>query len=157
MLESLARVLDTVKGFVHDNRKALGDDIELLSSVLERVDNEKDNLGLVVQKGSSALSNLAVAFESTTGTYGSRVQVGPGIQFRPDQFLCETLVNAGAPRAVICPILDSLLKPILPATKGDAATATDPAATDPSTTPEDVPTDPNKLPSLLDLLGGGRR
>jgi phospholipid/cholesterol/gamma-HCH transport system substrate-binding protein len=159
MLKSLARVLGTVEGFVHDNRKALGKDIELLSSVLARVDKEKDNLGLVVQKGSSALSNLAVAFESTTGTYGSRVQVGPGIQFRPDQFLCETLVNSGAPRAVICPIIDSLLRPILPATKDDPnATASDPAAipTDPGAAPELVPTDPDKLPSLLSLLGGDR-
>ena len=159
MLESLAKVLGTVKGFVHDNRKALGKDIELLSSVLERVDKEKDNLGLVVQEGSSALGNLAVAFESTTGTYGSRVQVGPGIQFRPDQFLCETLVNAGAPRAVICPLLDSLLTPILPATKDDpnsTPTSPDPnALADPEAIQDDAPPK-SGLPSLFDLLGGDR-
>ena len=77
VLASLARVLGIVKGFVRENREALGTDIELLASLLERVDNQKDNLGLVVQKGSSALSNLAIAFESGTGTYGSRIQVLP--------------------------------------------------------------------------------
>ena len=64
VLASLARVLGTVKGFVHENRKVLGKDVELLTSLLERVDNQKDSLGLVVQKGSVAMSNLAIAFES---------------------------------------------------------------------------------------------
>ena len=91
VLASLARVLGTVKGFVHENRKVLGKDVELLTSLLERVDNQKDSLGLVVQKGSVAMSNLAIAFESSTGTYGSRVQITPGLQFRPDQFLGATL------------------------------------------------------------------
>ena len=63
VLKSLARVLGIVKGFVRENREALGTDVELLTSLLERVDNQKDNLGLVVQKGSSAMSNLAIAFE----------------------------------------------------------------------------------------------
>ena len=157
MLKSLARVLGTVEGFVHDNRKALGKDIELLSSVLARVDKEKDNLGLVVQKGSSAMGNLAVAFESTTGTYGSRVQVAPGIQFRPDQFLCETLVNAGAPQAV-CDAITALLTPLLPATSGDAASAQAPETAEAPTVPEVVPSDPQGgLPDLFDLLGGERR
>lgn len=157
MLKSLARVLGTVEGFVHDNRKALGKDIELLSSVLARVDKEKDNLGLVVQKGSSAMGNLAVAFESTTGTYGSRVQVAPGIQFRPDQFLCETLVNAGAPQAV-CDVITTLLTPLLPATSGDAASAQAPDTAEAPTVPKVVPSDPQGgQPDLFDLLGGERR
>ena len=78
VLASLARVLGTVKGFVQENREVLGNDVELLTSLLERVDNQKDALGLVIQKGSLALGNLAIAFEPTTGTYGSRVQVAPG-------------------------------------------------------------------------------
>jgi phospholipid/cholesterol/gamma-HCH transport system substrate-binding protein len=159
MLKSLARVLGTVKGFVHDNRKALGKDIELLSSVLARVDKEKDNLGLVVQKGSSAMSNLAVAFESSTGTYGSRVQVAPGIQFRPDQFVGELCRTRGGPDAV-CTVLEDLLGSLLvPDASTSAAGAEAPETTGaPSapTAPELVPTDPNKLPSLLSLLGGDR-
>ncbi len=63
VLASLAKVLGSVKGFVHENRATLGKDVKLLSSLLERVDNQKDALGLVVQKGSLAMGNLALAFE----------------------------------------------------------------------------------------------
>jgi phospholipid/cholesterol/gamma-HCH transport system substrate-binding protein len=160
VVASLARVLGTVKGFVHENRATLGKDLELLSSLLERVDNQKDALGLVVQKGSLAMSNLALSFESGTGTFGSRVQVAPGIQFRPDQFLCQTLVNIGTPEAV-CTMLTDVLQPLLPATSGAAASV-------PTSAPETTtPTEPaagtssspsgtqSGLPALLELLGGG--
>jgi len=162
VLASLARVLGIVKGFVRENREVLGNDVELLTSLLERVDNQKDNLGLVVQKGSVALSNLAIAFESTTGTYGSRVQVEPGIVARPDQFVCQTLTNSipNLPPSV-CTAIATLLEPLLPATS-NAASAKAPelpaAPTGPETTPELVPNDlKDGLPSLFDLLGGGRR
>ena len=157
MLAALARVLGTVKGFVHDNRKTLGKDVELLTSLLERVDNQKDNLGLVIQKGSLALSNLAIAFESGTGTYGSRVQAGPGIQFRLDQFLCQTLVNDGVPESV-CGILGKLLQPLLPATKDDP-NPTPPLAAEPgAAAAEPVPNSlKSGLPTLFSLLGGDRR
>lgn len=157
VVASLAKVLGTVKGFVHENRETLGKDVELLSSLLERVDNQKDALGLVVQKGSLAMSNLALAFDSSTGTYGSRVQIAPGIQFRPDQFLCQTLVNVGTPEAV-CSLLTDLLKPLLPATASTAAPL--PKATDALPEPAAGSTSPpagtqSGLPALLGLLGGG--
>jgi len=157
VVASLAKVLGTVKGFVHENRETLGKDLELLSSLVERVDNEKDALGLVVQKGSLAMSNLALAFEAGTGTYGSRVQVAPGVQFRPDQFLCQTLVNIGTPEAV-CSMLTGLLQPLLPATSGQAAAL--PTQTDVLPEPAAGEKSPaagtqSGLPALLDLLGGG--
>lgn len=161
VLDSLSRVLGTVKGFVHENRATLGKDIEHLSSLLERVDRQKDALGLVVQKGSLAMGNLALAFEPTTGTYGSRVQIAPGIQFRPDQFLCQTLVNIGAPEA-LCTTLTNLLQPLLPATSSTnttgAAPKSAPAATrtGPATAEESAPSgEQGGLPTLLELLGGG--
>lgn len=166
VLASLAQVLGSVKGFVADNRKTLGQDVDLLSSVLNRVDRQKDSLGLVVQKGSVALSNLAVAYEPTTGTFGSRVQVAPGIQFRPDQFLCQTLVNAGAPQAV-CALITSLLEPLIPAING-GSTGSPPsvpglpsipgvpsAAAKPADAAATQGSQPNSgPPSLLSLLGG---
>ena len=159
VLASLARVLGTVKGFVHENRETLGKDVDLLSSVLNRVDKQKDALGLVLQKGPLAMGNLALAFEPTTGTYGSRVQIAPGIQFRPDQFLCQTLINIGVSQS-ICTVLTNLLQPLLPATSGKASSTTPPkspaASTDPTAIPQDAPSEPKGvLPSLLDLLGGG--
>lgn len=163
VLASLARVLSTVQGFVRENRAVLGKDAELLSGVLNRVDRQKAALGLVAQKGALAMGNLAVAFEPSTGTFGSRVQVAPGIQFRPDQFLCQTLVNAGAPESV-CTVLTNLLQPLLPATSGTAGGA--PSATAPA--PKSAPSEPGStsrtgpsgpksgLPALLSLLGGDR-
>jgi len=155
VLASLAKVLGTVKGFVHENRDILGKDIDRLSSLLGRVDKQKDAVGLVLQKGPLAMGNLATAFEPTTGTFGSRVQASPGVQFRPDQFLCQTLVADGVPQSV-CDMITNLLGPILPATSGSAAKGT--TAAPPSlTTPDPLPTAPIKgLPTLLDLLGGGR-
>lgn len=154
VLASLARVLGIVKGFVRENREALGTDVELLTSLLERVDNQKDNLGLVVQKGSVALSNLAIAFESGTGTYGSRVQLAPGDgPFNLDKFLCS---NASV-LAPACPVLGPLLELLTPAPPGGSANAAapDPAAV-PTTPQETAPVPTPKLPSLFDLLGGDR-
>ncbi|WP_374999448.1 MCE family protein [Aeromicrobium sp. CTD01-1L150] len=156
LLESLAQVLGSVEGFVQENRDSLGKNVDLLDSLLERVDNQKDSVGLVVQKGALAMGNLAVAYEPTTGTFGSRVQVAQGILNRPDQFLCQTLVNAGAPQSV-CDIITSLLRPLIPATSGDGdpsdiaeqegSVGTEPASG--SVTPQqDGP------PSLSTMLGG---
>ncbi len=158
VLASLARVLGIVKGFVHENRQALGTDVELLTSLLARVDNQKDNLGLVIQKGSTALSNLAIAFESGTGTYGSRVQLAPGDgPFNLDKFLCSN----GSILQVVCPVLTPLLNLLTPAATANAASA---KAPEPTTTPNgpvaipEVPSDlKGKLPTLFDLLGGGRQ
>ena len=162
VLASLARVLGSVKGFVQDNRKTLGKDVDLLSGVLNRVDRQKDSLGIAIQKGSVALSNLAVAYEPTTGTFGSRVQVAPGIQFRPDQFLCQTLVNAGAPQAV-CTLITTLLEPLIPAIGGAPAAGAPATAGAAAPPPAAQPTGPAASdgsepktgpPSLLSLLGG---
>ncbi len=155
VLESLAKVLGSVKGFVSENRETLGKDIDMLGSLLQRVDNQKDAVGIVVQQGSLAMSNLALAFEPTTGTYGSRVQIAPGIQFRPDQFLCQTLINVGAPQ-VVCDLISGLLTPILPATSGGVPTLpSGDAVSTPDIVQAPTPAAQGGLPDLLSLLGGG--
>jgi phospholipid/cholesterol/gamma-HCH transport system substrate-binding protein len=146
MLGSLAKVLSIVEDFIHDNREVLGEDIRRLGSVLERVDRQKDALGLVVQKGPLAMGNLAVSYEPSTSTFGSRVQVAPGIQFRPDQFLCQVLINDGLPESA-CTVIQTILTPLLPATSGMAAAQ---ASSDTGSTPATVdgqPTSPLTLPT----------
>jgi phospholipid/cholesterol/gamma-HCH transport system substrate-binding protein len=156
MLGSLAKVLGIVEDFIHENRAVLGDDIKRFASVLQRVDRQKDALGLVVQKGPLAMGNLAVAYEPSTRTFGSRVQVAPGIQFRPDQFLCQILINDGLPPAT-CTVIQTVLTPLLPATSGAAAPGSGIASA--PTTPATVdgkPTSPLTLPSVVpsvDLAG----
>lgn len=158
MLASLARVLGTVKGFVHENRAILGKDIKLLTSILERVDREKDALGIVIQEGSLAMGNLAIAFESKTGTYGSRVQVQPGIMFRPDQFLGDLCTNSGGPAAA-CLAIQTVLQSLLPADSASSAAASEPtpAPTESAPTLPNLPDTNNGVPDLFDLLGGDRR
>lgn len=155
VLESLADVLGSVKGFIKENRATLGKDLDLLASLLQRVDNQKDAVGIVVQKGSLAMSNLALAFEPTTGTYGSRVQVQPGIQFRPDQFLCQTLTNTGAPGMdVVCDLIETLFTPLLPATSGSVAPSSNETTTPDIVSPP-TPASKGGQPDLVSLLGGG--
>lgn len=162
VLGSLADVLGIVEGFVSENRAVLGKDVKLLGSLLDRVDRQKDALGLVAQKGALALGNLALSFEPSTGTFGSRVQLTPGITLRPDQVLCQTLENISVPDEV-CSVLSDLLQPLLPATSGQTSTtpgATGPTPTTASAGPE-APLEPvpsgseSTPPSLLSLLGGG--
>ncbi|GAA3522000.1 MCE family protein [Aeromicrobium panaciterrae] len=161
VLESLARVLGSVKGFVSENRETLGKDVDLLASLLQRVDNQKDAVGIVVQKGSLAMSNLALAFDPSTGTYGSRVQIAPGVQFRPDQFLCQTLINTGVPGMdAVCNVITTLFSPILPAISGGTPTVPGSSTSSTPSTVIDpsqlVPTgeQPGGVPDLLSLLGG---
>ena len=159
MLESLARVLSIAEDFVHENRAVLGEDIERFSSVLERVVRHKDALGLVVQKGPLAMGNLAVAYEPSTRTFGSRVQVAQGLQFRPDLFICEALQVNGAP-PVACTLIQTLLTPLLPAASGASAPASAGAASTDSkpATVDGMPTSPLTVPSTgvpaVDELAG---
>lgn len=161
VLASLADVLGVVEGFVSENRAVLGKDVKLLGSLVDRVDRQKDALGLVAQKGALALGNLALSFEPSTGTFGSRVQLTPGITLRPDQVLCQTFENINVPKEV-CSVLSDLLKPLLPATsgKGKTPTANTPAPAAPSPGPADTlkpkpAGTASTPPSLLSLLGGG--
>jgi phospholipid/cholesterol/gamma-HCH transport system substrate-binding protein len=148
VLVALARVLGTVEGFVKDNRTMLTRDVELLSSVLGTIEKEKDALALVAQKGPLAMGNLALAFEPSTGTFGSRVQVGPAFE-SPANFLCETLKANGTPQAgQVCQILTQLLDPLTSATSGgNGKVATSPV---PESRPAPTGTD------LTALLGGGQ-
>ena len=152
MLGSLAEVLSIVEDFIRENRAILGEDLKRFSSVLERVNRQKDALGLVVQKGPLAMGNLAVAYEPSTRTFGSRVQVAPGLQFRPDQFICQILIADGAPPAA-CTLIQTLLTPLLPATSGaSGASAPSGAASNPATV-DGKPTSPLTLPTAVPPIG----
>ncbi|HJR90310.1 MAG TPA: MCE family protein, partial [Aeromicrobium sp.] len=155
MLAALADVLGIVEDFIAENRAVLGEDLKRFASVLERVDRQKDALGLVVQKGPLAMGNLAVSYEPSTSTFGSRVQITPQIQFRPDQFLCDVLVVRGAPPAA-CTLIQTLLTPLLPATSGASAPASPDAASAGSTpaTVDGQPTSPLTVPTPGGDLAG---
>jgi phospholipid/cholesterol/gamma-HCH transport system substrate-binding protein len=103
------------------------------------------------------MGNLAVAYEPSTRTFGSRVQVAPGLQFRPDLFICEALQVNGAPPAA-CTLVQTLLTPLLPATSGASAPASAGAADSKPATVDGMPTSPLTVPSTgvpaVDELAG---
>ena len=137
VLASLARVLGTVKGFVHENRKVLGKDIELLTSLLERVDNQKDTLGLVVQKGSigpeQPRHRLRVQHRHVRLPGAGR----PGHPVPSRPVPRRDLHATPAVRQPVCPVLETLLESLLtPAASASAASAKAPE-------PTAAPTDPD--------------
>jgi len=120
VLNSLAESMKTVEGFIKENREVLGSSVNKLTSIMERVDNQKDALGLVAQKGALAMGNLALAYDPSTASFGSRVQVAPSVMFRPDDLFCGTLkgaVGAGSDAAdalqPLCDVMSSLFEPAL--------------------------------------------
>ena len=80
--QSLAAVADavgTVKGFVHDNRKALVTDVEKLTRVMQTINSEKDSLDTALRVAPTAIGNLSLAYNSQTGTIGSRIGVSGNV------------------------------------------------------------------------------
>jgi len=160
VLKSLAEALDTVKDFIHQNRAVLGTNIDSVASLLERVDRQKDALGLVAQKGALAMGNLALAFEPSTGTYGSRVQVAPGLMFRPDQFICQTVTQtAGISLNQLCDVLGTLFgdqTPIGTTPSQSGGQATD-GQSSTGLVPNPVEAPASRLTDWRDLLKGADR
>jgi len=157
VLEALADVLGTVEGFVKTHRGDLRDDVSMLASLLDRVDRQKDALGVLLSEGPLALGNLHLAFDANTGSFGSRLQATQFPTLRPDHLICQILtVNAGAPDSV-CPIVYNLLQPILPTTQNEPNPTGPPSedgAEEQGAAPEGPPASSGEKLSLKDLLGG---
>ncbi|WP_028644456.1 MCE family protein [Nocardioides sp. URHA0020] len=115
--QSLAAVADavgTVKGFVHDNRKALVADVERLTRVMQTINSEKDSLDTALQVAPTAIGNLSLAFNSETGTIGSRIGIS-GNAWDADGFLCSVVQQADLPAKsadLACSLFKQLLEPV---------------------------------------------
>ncbi|MBA8803721.1 phospholipid/cholesterol/gamma-HCH transport system substrate-binding protein [Nocardioides ginsengisegetis] len=97
-LSSVATAVGTVKGFVHDNRKALVTDLEKLTRVMQTINSEKGSIDDALQVAPLALGNLAVAFNNSSGSIGSRIGVN-GTFGDLDGFLCSIVMQSGMPKA----------------------------------------------------------
>jgi phospholipid/cholesterol/gamma-HCH transport system substrate-binding protein len=97
-LGAVARAVGTVKGFVHDNHRALVTDLEKLTSVMKTINSERDSIDTALQVAPLALGNLAVAFNNQTNSIGSRIGVN-GTFGDLDGFLCSIVMQSGMPRA----------------------------------------------------------
>lgn len=124
-LEALAGALVTVRTFVRDNRDQVTGEVEDLTAVLDVLVKEQDSLATALEKGPLGASNLALAFDSTTGSIGSRVQVGPNAEDL-DGFLCAVVQNAQIPDAdTACRLFKQIYDPVGGALGGGTPTLPD--------------------------------
>lgn len=144
-LVALAESVDTVRTFVRSNRKALVGQVEDLTTVLDVLVKEKDSLALALEKGPLGASNLAVAFDTKTGSIGSRINVAGNVEDL-DGFLCAIVKNAQIPSAkTACALFEQLLEGRLklPSAKQAPLSSTQ------------VPGEPVPATSLAQMLGAG--
>jgi len=111
-LAALARAVDTVRSFVHDNKGAVESELSDLTDVLAGVAKEQDALGTALQLGPLGLGNLTTAFDVKTGSIGARVQFGPTAQSLGN-VLCDVVVNSGTSNSdQICKVLKAITAPL---------------------------------------------
>ncbi|MGH1563645.1 MCE family protein [Mumia sp. DW29H23] len=71
-LRELATALGTVQTYVAENRASLRKNVDGLADVTETLADQRKNLAKVLEQGPKALSNLAAAYNPTTGTLDAR-------------------------------------------------------------------------------------
>jgi phospholipid/cholesterol/gamma-HCH transport system substrate-binding protein len=115
MLDAVARSVGTVEGFVKDNRRALVTDLDKMARVLKTINSERESVDTALTVGPLALGNLAVAFNTETGSIGSRIGL-QGTFGNPDALLCSIVMQDDMPRALknqACRIFSRLLEPVV--------------------------------------------
>ncbi len=115
MLDAVASSVGVVEGFVRDNRTALVTDLEKLTRVMKTINSERDSLDTALRVGPLALGNLALAFNTQTGSIGSRIGL-QGTFGNPDGLLCAIVMQSDMPRQsknLACRIFTQLLEPVV--------------------------------------------
>ncbi len=113
-LDAVARSVGVVEGFVRNNRNALVTDLEKLTRVMKTINSERDNLDTALTAGPLALGNLAVAYNTQTGSIGSRIGL-QGTFGHPEDLLCSFVMQSDMPRPskdLACKIFNDILGPV---------------------------------------------
>jgi phospholipid/cholesterol/gamma-HCH transport system substrate-binding protein len=105
-LKNLAVALSEVASFVKENKSNLTTDIKGLADITGTLAKQKDAIGEVLEAGPTALSNLNLAYNGSSGTLDTRDNAEQSQD--PSAFLCELLTSAGQPKSV-CNQIDKLL------------------------------------------------
>jgi phospholipid/cholesterol/gamma-HCH transport system substrate-binding protein len=152
-LASVADAVGTVETFVRGNRKALAKDVRGLTRVVRTINSEKGNLDDALRIAPVAIGNLVLAFNSESGTIGSRIGFEGNVA-DADGFLCAVVQQSELPsasKALACTIFEALLEQITsqvptraPGAKGGAARQPIPPL-EPAANPD---------PTLDHLIGG---
>ncbi|HEU4912805.1 MAG TPA: MCE family protein [Actinomycetes bacterium] len=97
-LKHLATALSEVAAFVKENRANLTTDIEGLADITGTLAKQKDAMAEVLDAGPVALSNLANAYNPSSGTLDTRNNEAQ--QEDPALYLCSFLTALGEPESV---------------------------------------------------------
>ena len=112
VLVNLGVAMRQVRGFVHDNRKLLGSNIRGLNKISKILVKRRSELNEILTTAPVALNNLALAYDSNTGTLDTRAAVGESVNALtrdPAALLCGILGD-GSPAScnTLSPILNLL-------------------------------------------------
>ena len=168
VLREVGRAVGSVEGFVRDNREALATDVQKLARVMKTINSERESIDSALNVAPVAMNNLVLAYNTSTGSVGSRIGISPNI-WDADGFLCGLIMQYRIPKAsknLACQLFSALLEPItneVPTLPPGPADEPTPRGFTPKKTP--IPgLGPNQLQqqlgttgrTLADLLGGAR-
>jgi phospholipid/cholesterol/gamma-HCH transport system substrate-binding protein len=114
VLREVGRAVGSVEGFVRGNREALVTDVQKLARVMKTINSERNSLDAALNVAPVAMDNLVLAYNSKTGSVGSRIGISPNI-WDADGFLCGLIMQYRIPKAsknLACQLLSALLEPI---------------------------------------------
>lgn len=155
-LASVADAVGVVQRFVKDNRAELAGNVKRLTKVAQAFAAEHKAINTALIAGPVAITNLNVAFDSLTGSIGSRIGVQGNIA-DVDGFLCSVVhqMELGEiPTKTACRLFKLLLEPVGTSAAGAMARPTAKAKMrmTPSETQATYSSDTSS--STSDLIGG---
>jgi phospholipid/cholesterol/gamma-HCH transport system substrate-binding protein len=106
VLKNLAVALSEVASFVKENKTNLTTDIKDLADITGTLVKQKNAIGESLEAGPTALSNLQLAYNPSSGTLDTRDNAKQDQD--PAVFLCELLTSVGQPKSV-CKQIDDIL------------------------------------------------
>jgi phospholipid/cholesterol/gamma-HCH transport system substrate-binding protein len=162
-LASVARAVGTVKTFVHDNRQALVTDLEKLTRVMKNINSERDSIDTTLRVAPVALGNLSLAFNSKSGSIGSRLGT-QGNMADADGFLCAVVQQSDMPKVskdLACSVFAQILEPLEDQAGGNAKTrapakAPTLADLDPASSSTQAQYSGDQTATLPELFGGSQ-
>ncbi|MET0822257.1 MAG: MCE family protein [Aeromicrobium sp.] len=129
-LKALSKALVDVNGLVKENRTALRGNVDNIASLASVLAKRKDELEKATISAPTALSNVALAYNGTTGTLDTRADI-PELLLSsfgdPGALLCNLLGQA--PIDGVCSALTGVLNGLTDPITGGAGAAGDAAGT----------------------------
>ena len=113
-LAEVASAVGIVESFVRDNRDALTSNVERLTRVAQAFAAESESLNRALIAGPVGITNLNIAFDTPTGTIGSRIGIQGNIG-DADGFLCgvvQQLELSAVAKNAACRLFKLLIEPI---------------------------------------------